>query len=59
MQNLPSLPTTHLDYVNEDPVCDEPAEDVDQVEADGVRPEQDVGGEGGEGTRQHALRERF
>ena len=45
--------------MDEDPVCYEPAEDVDQVEADGVRPEQDVGGEGGQGARQHALRERF
>ena len=45
--------------MDEDPVCDEPAKDVDQVEAGGVRPEEDVGGEGGEGAGQHALRERL
>ena len=37
------------------PVKHEPDEDVDHVEGDGVEPEQDVGGEGGESPGEHAL----
>ena len=41
------------------PVKHEPDEDVDHVEGDGVEPEQDVGGEGGERPGEHALGDRL
>ena len=49
----------YLHHVDQYPVKHEPDQDMDHVEGDGVDPEEDVGREGGEGPRQHALGERL
>ena len=45
----------YLDYMYEQPITDEPDKNVDEIEADGVCPEEDVGCETGERPGQHAL----
>ena len=41
------------------PVTDEPHQDVDQIETDGVCFEEYIRGEGGQGPGQHTFRERL
>ena len=41
------------------PVTDEPDQDVDKIETDGVCFEEYIRGEGGQGPRQHTFRERL
>ena len=45
--------------MDEDPVADEPDEDVDEEDGDGVPPEEEGGRPGRQHAQQHALRDRL